>query len=134
MRPKFLKFVLAGAAGAAAGLTAGLVRRRLTPQERERKRRLDVNARGRTGNAILLDYRDGVFSYTYDVHSIEYIATQDIGAVLTYLPADPSTLVGRPAIIKYLASNPANSIVLCEEWSGLLFQPQGAIPEVPTRI
>lgn len=130
MPPRFLKFVLAGAAGAAAGLTAGLVRHRPTPQERERKRRLDVNLRGRTGNAILVDYRDGVFSYTYDVHSIEHTATQDIAALVPQLPADPSTLVGRPAIIKYLASNPANSIVVCEDWSGLLFQPQGVSPEV----
>ncbi|HWR50668.1 MAG TPA: hypothetical protein VN428_06155 [Bryobacteraceae bacterium] len=133
MRSRLLKLVLAGAAGAAAGLTAGLARRRPTPQERERKRRLDVNARGRTGNAILLDYRDAVFSYTYDVHSIEHIATQDICALLPLLPADPSTLVGRPAIIKYLASNPANSIVVCEDWSGLLFQPQPASPELNSR-
>lgn len=130
MHPGFLKVLLAGAAGAAAGLTAGMVRHRATPQERERKRRLDVNARGRTGNAILVDYRDGVFSYTYDVHSIEHTATQDIGTLRPLLPADPSTLVGRPAIIKYLGSNPANSIVLCEEWSGLLFQPHSVPPDV----
>lgn len=125
MRAGFLKVLLAGAAGAATGITAGLVRRKPSPQERERKRRLDVNARGRTGNATLVDYAGGVFTYMYDVFGMEHLATQDISSLLHLLPDDPGTLVGRPAIVKYLASNPANSIVLCEEWSGLLFQPQG---------
>jgi hypothetical protein len=34
------------------------------------------------------------------------------------LPRDPGRLIG-PASVKYEPANPANSIVLCEGWSGL---------------
>jgi len=34
------------------------------------------------------------------------------------LPADRMSMVG-PASVKYDPRNPANSIVLCEQWSGL---------------
>jgi hypothetical protein len=127
---RFLNYLLVGAAGAATGVAASLVRKRgPTAAERERRRRLDVNARGRTGNATIIDVADGVITYTYEARGMEHTASQDVSALTAVLPADPATLTGRPAILKYLASNPANSIVVCEEWSGLLFQPQATGPE-----
>ncbi len=127
---RFLKVLLAGAAGAATGVAAAMVRyRKPAPEEIERRRRLDVNARGRTGHATVLEFQNGVITYTYEMGGTEYFATQDVSAFSTALPPDPETLTGRPAIIKYLARNPANSIVLCETWSGLLFHPQASRPE-----
>lgn len=96
---------------------------RLKPEERERRRRLRVNAEGRTGSAIITDFRDGVLCYTYSVAGVEYAACQDVRTLSALLPANPFTLLARPATLKYLTRNPANSILLCEGWSGLQFGP-----------
>lgn len=117
---------LAGLSGALAGVAAWLIpnsRKKLTPAERERRRRLTVNARGRTGNAMIVDYRDGVLCYTYSVGGLEYTASQDLSALPELLPVDPAILIATPATLKYLAANPANSILVCEEWTGLRFHP-----------
>lgn len=115
---------IAGAVGALAGVAAWLIpgSRRITPAERERRRRLTVNARGRRGNAMIVDFQDGILCYKYSIGGVEYTAFQDLLALSASLPTDPGRLVDTPATIKYLARNPANSIVICEEWSGLRFQ------------
>jgi hypothetical protein len=57
--------------------------------------------------------------FTYSIGGIEYDATQDISSFRAgLLPEDDHLLVG-PCSLKYLADNPANSIVICEGWSGL---------------
>ena len=121
------RILMAGVAGALTGVVAWFVpAARRSPAERERRRRLAVNARGRTGGATITDFHDGVICYTYFVAGVEYTASQDLSALLDMLPEDPRTLIERPATLKYLAHNPANSILLCEEWSGLRFYPQTA--------
>lgn len=118
---------LAGAMGALTGVAAWLIpgMRRSTPADRERRRRLYVNARGRTGNATIFDFHDGVFCYNYWIGGVKYTASQEVTTLLELLPADPGTLIANPATFKYLARNPANSIVVCEEWTGLRFRPLG---------
>jgi hypothetical protein len=117
--------VLAGLAGAAAAVAAWMVpRSRVTPEERERRRRLTVSARGRTAGASITDYHDGIVSYSYSVGGVEYAATQDVSMLKDLLPEDPRSLIGRPASLKFLGRNPANSILLSEEWSGLRFGPR----------
>lgn len=118
---------LAGAVGALTGVAAWLIpgARRLTPADRERRRRLYVNARGRTGNATIVDFHEGVVCYSYWIGGVKYTAFQEVTTLLEHLPADPDTLIAGPATFKYLARNPANSIVVCEEWSGLRFRPLG---------
>jgi hypothetical protein len=49
---------------------------------------------------------------------VEYTACQDLADLQSLLPSDRWSAIG-PASIKYDPRNPANSIVLCEEWSGL---------------
>ena len=119
------KVVLAGAAGALAGIAAWMIpgSRRIPPAERERRRRLLVNLSGRTGNATITDVSDGVLCYTYSAGGMEYAASQDVSALSGLLPADPATLIDVPATVKYLPRNPANSILLCEGWSGLFARP-----------
>ena len=120
------RILMAGLAGALTGVAAWFVpASRRSPAERERRRRLAVNARGRTGGATITDFHDGVICYTYFVGGVEYTASQDLSTLLDLLPEDPPTLIERPATLKYLAHNPANSILLCEEWSGLRY-PQAA--------
>jgi hypothetical protein len=121
------RVLMAGVAGALTGVAAWFVPvGRRSPAERERRRRLAVNARGRTGGATITDFHDGVICYTYFVGGVEYTAFQDLSALVDMLPVDPRTLIQRPATLKYLAHNPANSILLCEEWSGLRFYPRAA--------
>ena len=124
---------MAGAVGALAGAAAWFLpgmKRRRAPAERERRRRLAVHAHGRLGSATVVDFRDGVVTYTYWVGGVEHLASQDLSPLAHLLPPDPDTMIELPASIKYLARNPANSIVLCEEWSGLRF-PQGASAPEP---
>ena len=85
---------------------------------RERRRRLDVHARGNMADGTVIDIRGDELYYSYTVRRIEYTAAQDVSAVRDRLPADPWVLIG-PATVKYSPRNPANSIVVCEEWSGL---------------
>ncbi len=121
------RILMAGVAGALTGVAAWFVpAMRRSPADRERQRRLAVNARGRTGGAMITDFREGVLCYTYFVGGVEYTAFQDVSALAGLLPEDPRTLIQRPATLKYLAHNPANSILVCEEWSGLRFSPQAA--------
>jgi len=122
--------LLAGLAVALAALAAWIVlRRRMTPAERERRRRLAVSARGRVGGATITDFHDGVISYTYSVGGVQHSATQDVSALTSFLPQNPATVISQPASLKYLRRNPANSIVLAEDWSGLRSRPVSGAAE-----
>jgi hypothetical protein len=121
-----------------SGLACGLValavvivyRMRLSPAERERQRRLRLNAFGRLGDASITDLQGDVIYYTYSVSGVSYHASQDVATLRALLPADEALLFGRRAYIKYLARNPANSILICEQWSGLPRQSEAAAPAV----
>jgi hypothetical protein len=93
-----------------------------TPAERERKRRLAVHSQGRVCGANVIDFRDDAVYYRYSIAGVEYTASQDLTSLRALLPPDPFVLIG-PATLKYLPGNPANSIVICEEWSGLRVHP-----------
>ena len=67
--------------------------------------------------ATVFDVRAEELFYTYSVGGVEYSATQDVSSIREHLPED-AALAG-PATVKYIPRNPANSIVICEEWSGL---------------
>jgi hypothetical protein len=119
---------LAGEQVAALALLAGtlvvgaiaIMRRvRLGPGERERRRRLLIHRTGRMGDGFITDFQDATLFYTYSVRGVEYAASQEVADLRNVLPADPAAIVGWPVTLKYAPRNPANSIVLCEEWSGL---------------
>jgi hypothetical protein len=123
MQPELLKDprLWAGAAfsaGLAALAVRILLKRRLTPAEKERRRRLAVQGRGRTVEGTITDAGAGIVHYGYELRGVAYSASQDISALVERIPGDPSRLVG-PVSVKYEPNNPANSIVLSEEWSGL---------------
>ncbi len=123
-RSRKLLALLAGALTGAAAMAAWLnPRNRITPEERERRRRATVTSSGRMASGTTTDINDGIISYAYSVGLVEYSAAQDVSALAHLLPPEPDTLVGRPVSVKYLARNPANSIILSEDWSGLLFGP-----------
>ena len=69
------------------------------------------------GDATLVEIRDTLVFYSYQVRGIEYLASQDVGGLYDSLPEDPDA-VG-PVAVKYDPRNPANSIIISEEWSGI---------------
>lgn len=116
---------LAGLGVLAAVLIAGLIwlvpRLRTSPEKRERLRRLQLNQQGRLVDATVMDVEDNLLHYAYVAGGVQYSTSQDVSAMRDLLPADPLRAVGA-ARVKYSVKNPANSIVLCEEWSGLKIQ------------
>jgi hypothetical protein len=111
------------AAGAAVVLIAAIVLRawllrRPTAADLEKRRRLSLNQIGKMADAMILDVGDTTIEYSYDVRGVSYTATQEILALQDRLPQHRVSVTG-PAAVKYDPRNPANSIVLCEDWSGL---------------
>lgn len=100
-----------------------VLRIRRKPKDKEQRRRLDVNSNGRLGDATIIEITGDAIFYEYSVRGITYTASQDISKLRELIPGDPQRLIGRPASLKYSSQNPANSILLCEEWSGLRLGP-----------
>ena len=110
-----------GAAGSAAliALAFWIVHgRRLTPEEKERRRRFALNQHRRTVEGFLTETGEAALYYHYELAGVEYSASQDVTALAGKMPADLTRLMG-PVSVKYDPRNPANSIIICEDWSGL---------------
>jgi len=117
-----------GGAGALL-LVAGLLarRRRKTPEDRERERRLRISQHGRITDGNILDVQEldlngrgwaQMLIYQYDVAGVTYEASQDI----TYLRHKVdlySCRLGLATSVKYDPHNPGDSIVVAEGWTGL---------------
>jgi hypothetical protein len=118
MTPQQQLLLLAGlAAGLAAAAMWVTFRVMNDPAKRERKRRLQVNRSGRLAEALITEVSEDLLHYTYILQGVQYGASQDIRTLRDLLPQDLNQLIGH-ARIKYLPKNPANSILLCEEWNG----------------
>jgi hypothetical protein len=89
-----------------------------TADKREFRRRQHVHLQGRLGDAMVTEATETTIYYSYSVRGVQYAASQDITALRERLPAEPEQFIGF-ASLKYSPKNPANSIVICEEWSGL---------------
>ncbi len=90
---------------------------RISPDELERRRRAMLVSTGKMGDATLVEVRDSLLFYSYDVRGVEYTASQDVSRLEEYLP--PELPLSGPVVVRYDARNPANSIVVSEEWTGL---------------
>jgi len=90
---------------------------RITPEERERRRRANLVAHGKMGDATVTEVREQFLFYAYLVRGVEYTASQDISTLLERVPNDLALLSA--VSVRYDARNPANSIVIAETWSGL---------------
>jgi hypothetical protein len=95
-----------------------LLKRRETSEGRERQRRLLINERGRLSDGFVTDVSAGAIFYAYNVAGVEYHTAQDVTHLAEFLPPDSQRLIG-PVTLKYSPRNPGNSIVICENWSGL---------------
>jgi len=118
--------VAAGLLVSAGTMTYLKLRRKKDPAELERLRRLALGRTGRiTSGEItgLIEPEDGkssplLIAYRYDIAGVTYEVTQDISA-MPAVAAEASRLIGRTISVKYDTRHPTNSIVVCEEWSGV---------------
>ncbi len=134
----------AAAAIFAAAWGVALVRRwrRRDPADVERQRRLEVNRRGRITNGQIQDLVEpaagesgpSLVLYQYEVSGAVYEAAQDL-STLPEVARMVRWVAGRPASVKYDPRRPGNSILACEEWTGVpAFEPsKGPEPPLATR-
>ena len=119
----------AGAAGAlisAGAFAYRKLRRKKDPAELERLRRIGLCRTGRitAGEITGLIEPEGeqaaplLLVYRYDIAGVTYEVTQDV-SMLPEFAAKATRLVGRNISVKYEMKHPSNSIVVCEEWSGI---------------
>jgi hypothetical protein len=101
-----------------------LRRKRPTPEEIERARREWLVRVGRITDGSLLDSTliedepdaPGRLIFTYQIAGVVYEAAQDVSA----LPERVRDMrFDLPVQVRYDYQNPANSIVVAEEWSGI---------------
>ena len=123
---------IAVAATAAIGIAgmwawrAARRRKRKSPEEFERLRRLAVNACGRIGLGKIVELAEPVAGgpagpvllYDYEVAGVTYEAAQDVSALPEIAAAAPF-LPGQTASVKYDPKQPTNSILVCEAWCGV---------------
>ena len=121
---------LASAVIAAAGLAAYLAfRRRLTPEQREERRRTRLATHGRIIDGTLIDTAPPILAgevatvliYRYSISGVTYERGQDISTLASHLPdlGPAAALLGTPVQVRYDRDNPADSIILSETWNGL---------------
>ncbi len=141
------KMVLAmgGAAIAALAMIAyAFFRPAANPEDEERRRRLHLNQIGRIAEGQIVELvehppeskaaRKGLFgasarpladmrprhlvSYSYLISGVTYQTAQDITGLESQIRLE-RVVAGQPASIKYDASNPSDSILVADDWSGL---------------
>jgi len=136
---------MCGAAIAAIAMIAyAFFRPAEDPEEVERKRRLHLNQIGRIAEGQVVELvehppesktvRKGLFgasarpladmrprhlvSYSYAISGVTYHTAQDITGLESQIRHE-RLVAGQPASIKYDASNPVDSIIVADDWSGL---------------
>jgi hypothetical protein len=92
-------------------------RSRVTPEERERRRCAHLVEIGKINDARLVEIRENLVFYSYGVRGVEYTASQDVSRFVNVGAVDFSGVSAMS--VKYDPRNPANSIVVAEEWNGL---------------
>ena len=122
-------FVLPGliAAAAIAGTALWIYKHRKTPEQIERERRLRISEIGRIATGTVIDVSElesgkrgelQLLIFRYDVSGVSYEASQDV-THLRHLVDLHTCRIGLPASVRYDPSNPGNSIVVAETWTGL---------------
>jgi len=136
---------VAGAAVAGFSLIAyAFFRPAVDPEEAERKRRLHLNQIGRIAEGQVVELAEhqaepqpaprGLFgskpqplaenrprhlvSYSYAISGVTYQTAQDITGLEGQVRME-RLVAGQPASIKYDPSNPVDSILVADDWSGL---------------
>ena len=126
--------VAAGVAALGVGITVYIRKSRKTPEQLEAARREQINSIGRIIDGTVTDVaelepapktkksnghgRVQLLIYHYDVSGVTYQASQDV-THLRHRVDLHTCRIGVPTSVKYDPQNPANSIVVAEQWTGL---------------
>lgn len=117
--------IVAGTVAAAAVIAAVaysmLLRRRPSAAERERLRREHLAQNGRIVDGTLLDVvpderEPAAVRYGYEIAGVSYECVQDVRSLRHRLT---NVRLEFPVLVRYDRANPADSIVVAEDWSGL---------------
>ena len=141
---KTVAAVLAAAAAGIAMIVYAFFRPTVDPEESERRRRLHLNQIGRIAEGQVVELAEhaaeppaaprGMFgakpqplafnrtrqlvSYSYAISGVTYHTAQDITGLESQVRLE-RLVAGQPASIKYDPSNPTDSILVADDWSGL---------------
>jgi hypothetical protein len=124
---RFYSFVVLGGAGLLLAATAWSRSRRKSPDQLELERRKRISEVGRITDGTVIDVNEmqtngsgelQLLIYHYDVAGVSYEASQDVSS-LRHMVDLHSCRSGLMTSIKYDPSNPGNSIVISENWTGL---------------
>jgi len=136
--------LLCAVVAAIAMIAYAFIRPAVDPEEDERKRRLHLNQIGRIAEGQVVDLvehppepraaRKWLFgsrahaleaaqprhlvSYTYAISGVTYQTAQDVTGLESQIRFD-RLAAGQPASVKYDPSNPCDSILVADDWSGL---------------
>src|ERR1700739_1664647 len=135
---------VAGAAIAGIAMIAyAFFRPAVDPEEAERKRRLHLNQIGRIAEGQVVELAEHeaeppasrkifggkpqplvtnrsrqLVSYSYAISGVTYHTAQDITGLESQVRME-RLVAGQPASIKYDPSNPGDSLLVADDWSGL---------------
>jgi Protein of unknown function (DUF3592) len=141
---KMLATVIGAAVAGLALIAYAFFRPAVDPEEAERKRRLHLNQIGRIAEGQVVELAEhqaepqpvprGLFgtkpqplaeirprhlvSYSYAISGVTYHTAQDITGLESQVRME-RLVAGQPASIKYDPSNPTDSILVADDWSGL---------------
>ena len=133
---------IAGAVVCIGAVTTWLIlRRRPTPEEIERERRIQLVRSGRIIDGTILDISEleipagedhpreiNFILYKYEIGGVAYECSQEVTALRDLV--NPTELrLSFPCSVRYDIHRPENSIVVAENWSGL----RTTADSVPTR-
>ncbi len=136
-----LAFAAAILVAAVGGIIFWLRRRPDDPEEIERKRRTYLNQIGRIVEGEIVEIADApaearaprrgsvpaengedagrkLLFYTYSISGVTYETAQDVTGMEERACLD-RLVAGQSASVKYDPSNPSNSILIADDWSGL---------------
>jgi hypothetical protein len=141
---KTVAAVVGAGIAAIAMIVYAFVRPAVNPEESERKRRLHLNHIGRIAEGQVVELaehtaepvktRRGLLgsrpqpltdnrprhlvSYSYAISGVTYQTAQDITGLESQVRFE-RLVAGQPASVKYDPSNPSDSILVADDWSGL---------------
>ena len=141
---KLLLAIGGGSIAALALIAYAFIRPAADPEAEERKRRLHLNLIGRIAEGQVVELaqhpappsekRRGILgrraqpltdngprslvSYSYSISGVTYHTAQDITGLESQVRVE-RLVAGYPTSVKYDPSNPSDSIVVADDWSGL---------------
>ena len=141
---KLLLGLIGGAIAAISLIAYAFIRPEVDVEQAERKRRLHLNQIGRIAEGQIVELMEnkaeprlpkkGLFgarphpaaesrprhlvSYSYAISGVTYQTAQDITGLESQVRFE-RLVAGQPASVKYDASNPSDSILVADDWSGI---------------